>query len=132
MPTQQDIEVWRGNDEPIVFAWPDGYEGSVAVELTVWIADTLLFRVMGGGGLLIDADARRYLWYRTLDESRLIPTGSIARYELEDQSNDEVTLFFGAVTGRGGRNLDLNAAQPDGALTFNAPAQSGLQMMGWI
>lgn len=133
MPVHLDIDVWRGNDLALIpFAWPEGYSGSTAAQLTVWIGDQLLFTAEGGGGLLVDIEGRRYLWARSIDQSRQIPFGRIARYEIEDQGGGERTIFFGVVNGLGGLNLDLAAEQPEGALNFNSPAQSGLTMMGWI
>lgn len=133
MPVHIDIDIWRGNDLALIpFAWPDGYAGSTAAQLTVWIEDALLFSAEGGGALIVDLEGRRFLWACTVEQSRQIPFGRIARYEIEDQSAGERTIFFGTVIGLGGSNLDLAAPQPDGQLNFNSPAQSGLQMMGWI
>lgn len=132
MPILQDIEVWRGNDVPSVeWRWPAGYVASLDCQLTIWIGETLLLSAMTGGALIADSVERRFLWARTLQQSRLIPFGRVANYELEDKGDGERTIFAGLVNGRGGLNLDGGGGAP-GQLDFSDPANSGLLMLGWF
>ncbi len=133
MPVLVDIDVWRGNSlPPIAWDWPDGYAATVACQMTVWVAGELLFVVEGGGGLVIDAGRRRFLWDRTIEQSRAIPFGRIARYEIEDRNGSETTIFYGGINGLGGLNLDADAPEATGQLDFSNPYNSGLELDGWI
>ncbi|HWJ72605.1 MAG TPA: hypothetical protein VNX29_05490 [Kaistia sp.] len=133
MPTLVDIDVWRGNNLPPTFwPWADGYLGTADCQLTVWVGDEELFSAVNGDGLTIDPYGRQFIWERTLDQSRVIPLGRIARYELEDRAGGEATLFYGAVVGLGGLNLDGTQAGAEGALDFSLSANSGQDLDGWI
>lgn len=131
MRSQIDVIVWRGNSTPIEFLWPDGYAPSASVALTVWAGREQLLSALSGGGLVVDAPARRYLWDITVEQSRLIPLGKIAQYEIEDRSGIETTILFGWTIGQGGANDDGASPVSDGSLDFSNPQNSGLQLLGW-
>lgn len=133
MPVFRDIDVWRGNSlPPIEWAWPEGYAATVNCQLTVWRGAELLFSAEDGGGLIVDAGARRFLWDRTVAQSRLIPPGREARYEIEDKNGGETTIFAGTVNGLGGLNLDDADPEATGRLDFTNPYNSGHELDGWI
>jgi hypothetical protein len=115
-----------------VWPWPDGYAASVDCQLTIWDGETLIVQAEGGGAMVIDADNRRFLWNRTLAESRLVPLGRVALYELEDRLGGETTIFAGTVIGLGGLNLDNDEPQATGVLDFSNPYNSGNLLLGWI
>ncbi|SHF06088.1 hypothetical protein SAMN02745157_1543 [Kaistia soli DSM 19436] len=133
LPTLQDIDVWRGNNlPPIEWPWPDGYVATVDCQLTIWSGAELLIVADGGGSLIVDTVARKFIWSRTLAESRMIPFGRIAQYEIEDRDGGETTIFYGAVNGLGGLNLDSDEPQATGQLDFSSPYNSGNLLLGWV
>lgn len=134
MPVLRDIEIWRGNDRPaIVWPWPEGYTASATCRLTIWFKDAVLIDAASGGGAFeIDATARRFVWSRTVAESRMIPLGRGAAYEIEDQGSGEETIFAGVVAGLGGLNLDRDPPPPGGALDFALAQNSDQEPEGWI
>lgn len=134
MPSRIDIDVWRGNSRPAI-TWPlpaDYTLGSTEFALTIYAGDELLLSAGIGSGLYFDLAARSVIWDRSVADSRLIPLGRIARYELEDMGFGEQTVFHGSVVGLGGDNIDGPPAMPDGSLNFLSPYNSGLQLLGWI
>ncbi len=133
MPIPVDIDIWRGNDLPVVtWAWPDGYAATAACQLTIWHGDQVLLVAEGGGGLVVDTIGRRFIWARTLAESRLIPKGRVAEYEIEDRNGGETTIFYGTINGLGGLNLDNDEPQALGQLDFSNPCNSGIELDGWL
>lgn len=133
MPATIDVDVWRGNSlPPIEWAWPEGYAATVNCQLSVWVGGELLFSAQDGGGLVIDTGGRRFLWDRTLEQSRAIPLGRLARYEIEDRNGGETTIFCGVMVGLGGLNLDTDAPAATGQLDFTNPYNSGHELDGWI
>lgn len=133
MPTIVDVDIWRGNSlPPVEWPWPDGYAGTALCQLTVWVGDELIFSVDSGEGITIDPTGRRFIWERTVAQSREIPLGRIAQYELEDRAGGERTLFAGVLVGLGGLNLDDGTAQPGGSLDFSYTGNTDQELDGWI
>lgn len=135
MPIRRDVDIWRGNSLPVQrWAFPDGYEPALAeIQLTVWVGSDMLFEVSTGNGLAVDHEARVILWAITVAQSRLIPFGRFANYELEDRNGtDELTLYAGRMNGLGGSNTDTGTVEVDNSLDFSISANSGNQLLGWI
>lgn len=133
MPTRTDVTLWRGNNAPeIVWTLPDAPPEGAAFFLAVEASGRMLFaRDTPSGSLLLAGDALR--WSPSLAESRAIPQGRVARYEIEQRIGDvETTLFFGDVTGLGGVNADAGA--PAGATMLDAadPENTPLFLLGWL
>lgn len=133
MPIRQDVSLWRGNNAPaIVWTLPeDGPLGAayfLAIEAggqLVLAADTTT------GALVFDADALS--WTPGLAESRLVPPGRVARYEIEQRADGiETTIFFGSVTGLGGINTDAGSSAEPTMLDAADPENSLLLLMGWL
>lgn len=121
---QGDITVWRGANAPPVI-WellrtdiPDDQAavsddifdltGSV-VWLTVFLADEQLIALNtdDDATLTFDITTGRVSWSPTLDESRLVPRGRKADYELERRmAGAQEPLAAGFVIALGGHNLD--------------------------
>ncbi|HWJ72420.1 MAG TPA: hypothetical protein VNX29_04560 [Kaistia sp.] len=134
MPIPFDVSIWRGNDRPdAIWAWPDGYTATTNCQLTIWVRESLVLVAQGGAALIVDTVGRRFIWRRTVAESRLIPEGRVAQYEIEDHRGGEETIFYGTITGLGGLNLDED--EPDGSpgqLDFSTPLNSALELDGWL
>lgn len=133
MPIRTDVTLWRGNNAPEI-AWtlaeapPDGAAFFLAVEAG---GRTLFTRDTPSGSLLLAGSTLS--WSPSLAESRAIPPGRVARYEIEQRVGDvETTLFFGDVTGLGGVNADAGA--PAGATMLDAadPENIPLFLLGWL
>ena len=132
MPIYRDIEVWRGSSlPPVAWDWPQGYAGSIDCQLTVWVGATLLLTA-SGGRLVADAGGRRTLWDLTSADSRMIPLGRIARYEIEERHGGERTIWAGTVIGLGGDNLDGPDPAPTGMLDYGNPYDSAIDLDGWM
>jgi hypothetical protein len=132
--TLTDITVWRGNTRPaVVWQLPEDLDlGTKLFVLTIWVADALILEVDTTGRLYLDEATRRLAWDRTLAQSRAMPLGRLARYELEHRSFGEETLFHGAVVGLGGDNTDGEEPSGTGALDFFNPFNTGFRLLGWI
>lgn len=132
MPVQQDIEVWRGNSRPVVILpFPDGYVPApgATYQMVVSIGTTA---ILVSGVVLVDAIARQFRWPLSTSDSRLIPLGTVASYELEERSRyGEETVLSGFVIGAGGANFDVPL--PVGSrLNWTDPGNRQWRMMGWI
>lgn len=112
MPTKSDLTIWRGNNSPpVVWQYPAGFDltGSEIV-LTVTANGAAILDLRSANSELdIDIGARTVTWPITVAQSRLIPLGSFARYELERRvpAGEERTYCYGTVTGKGGDNSDV-------------------------
>ena len=136
MPVRDDKSIWRGNNAPaLVWIIPDGVpiSGS-AFFLTIGTNGTVLIaKDTTSGTLLLDPDTRRLEWDYSTAESRLIPEGQIAEFEIERRSGGvEITELYGFMTGLGGLNTDAGASTGGPSLDFSNPDNSNQLMMGWI
>jgi hypothetical protein len=111
MPASKDISIWRGNTEtfPVEVKARAGAT-IVAVNLT---GSTLQFRAQWDGGSLIkdlditDAALGLAELRLTASETRSIPQGSAARYEIERRvGSEQKTILYGRLVASGGLNLD--------------------------
>ncbi|MHB2205059.1 hypothetical protein [Methylobacterium sp. CM6257] len=110
MSSPADITIRRGTNKPDR-AWrfqnKDGtvFDGTGSeFVLTISRGSKVLIRkdTSAGGGLSYDVDAGRLLWVRTLAESRLIPLGRVAQYEIERRiASNQSTILSGFVIGEG-------------------------------
>jgi len=128
------MSIWRGNSAPpLVWALPDDIPitGSDFF-LTIGVSGSvLLSRDTASGTLTLNSALRQLEWDYSAAESRLIPEGQIARYEIERHAGSvEITEIYGPLTGLGGLNPDASPGMP-AELDFSNPDNSGQQMMGW-
>lgn len=134
MPTRHDVSLWRGNSAPpIVWTLPEDLAPGAAFFLAVE-ADgrILLSHDTPAGTLVLNAEAGTLTWSPGPAETRLVPEGRVARYELELRAGGvETTLFFGAMTGLGGANLDGEPLSP-AALDGSEPGNSPSLLSGWL
>ncbi|MBZ9937351.1 hypothetical protein LB518_13685 [Mesorhizobium sp. BR1-1-16] len=135
MPLRVDLSIWRGNNGPaLIWTLPDEVPlADSAFFLTVAAAGTLLLaRDTTSGTLVLDAEARQLRLDYTTAESRLIPPGQIAEYEIERRNAGlEITELYGFLAGLGGLNADEDASNGV-QLDFSNPDNSNLQLLGWI
>jgi hypothetical protein len=111
MPTQKDITIWRGNTETIPVELKTRVGATVeAVNLA---GSTLHFRAEWVGGFLtkdleITNTALGLANLRlTKTETRDVPQGSHARYEIERRLGaDQKTILYGRLVASGGINTD--------------------------
>jgi hypothetical protein len=135
MPTRTDISIWRGNNTPaIVWLLPGPVPDGASYHLTA-IAGGRAILELGSeaGALAIGADPARLEWTPTLAQSRAVPAGRVAQYEIEERIGAvEATLFAGSISGLGGVNADAGA--PIGATFLDAedPENISLFLLGWI
>ncbi|MEZ0252621.1 MAG: hypothetical protein ACAH20_16940 [Methylobacteriaceae bacterium] len=109
-----DFTVRRGNNNPAMI-WalqdeegePFPVEGRSLVLTIVWRDGSLTKESVANDGLSVDAATSQVTWTPTIGESRSIPPGRRARYELECRTGaEQVTIAAGSVTGAGGLNSD--------------------------
>ena len=135
MPLHVDMSIWRGNNAPaLTWTLPDTVPlTDSAFYLTIGAAGTILLtKDTIGGTLVLNTSTRQLSFSYTTAESRLIPAGQIAEYEIERHTDGvEITEIYGFMTGLGGLNTDETPGT-GGALDFSAPENSNLQLMGWI
>ncbi|HWJ76441.1 MAG TPA: hypothetical protein VNX29_25020 [Kaistia sp.] len=135
MPLRVDLSIWRGNNAPaLIWTLPDEIPiTGAAFFLTVAAAGTLLLaRDTTSGTLALDAVTRQLRLDYTTAESRLIPAGQIAEYEIERRNAGlEITELYGFMTGLGGLNTDASPGEGS-SLDFSNADNSNLQLMGWI
>lgn len=134
MPVRNDKVIWRGNTAPpLEWTIPDGVPilGSSFVLTIGTDAGVLIAKETTNGTLLFDSENRRLAWTYTAAESRLIPEGQIAQFEIERHSDGaKITEIYGFVSGLGGLNAD---AEPAGfSLDPSKTDMSSQMMMGWI
>ena len=135
MPIRADMSIWRGNNAPpLVWTIPEGVPitGS-AFYLTIGASGALLVaKDTVSGSLVLNSSLRELRWTYSTAESRLIPAGQIAEYEIERRADGiEITELYGFMTGLGGLNTDASPAEGS-SLDFSNPDNSNLQLMGWI
>jgi len=135
MPTRTDISIWRGNNAPaIVWQLPDPAPEGALYRLAAIAGGRALFEFDSAAGTLaLHADPDRLEWTPTLAQSRAVPAGRVARYEIEQRVGEtETTLFFGAITGLGGANADAGAPFGSTSLDAEDPENIPLFLLGWI
>jgi hypothetical protein len=114
-PARVDFDLWRGNNVPPL-TWgmeddgggPVPFAGSVfSLRVSVRGATVLSKRSDAGDGLLADPATSELTWTPTLAESRLVPAGRRATYEIERHiGGSQETWVVGSITGKGGFNDD--------------------------
>ena len=110
----QDLEVWKGNDWSQTFAFVDGT--GAALDLT---GSSLVFRATAPGmttlrksspssGITIPTPANgQAVVTMSIAETRLLPLGMVALYEIEFRSaGTQTTLVAGRINALGGVNDD--------------------------
>lgn len=135
MPTRTDISIWRGNNAPaIVWQLPDPAPEGAVFHLVARVGGALLLELGSEAGTLaFQADPDRLEWTPTLAQSRAVPAGRIAQYEIEQRVGEtETTLFFGSITGLGGANADAGAPFGSTSLDAEDPENIPLFLLGWI
>lgn len=111
MPTTKDINIWRGNTETLPIAVKIRAGATMTpVNLT---GSTLQFRAQWEGGSLAKdiqiTDAALGLAELVLStaETRGVPQGNTARYEIERRvGSEEKTIAYGRLIASGGINTD--------------------------
>lgn len=115
MPSRSDIDVWRGNTLSVVFQLNRDAQGT-PLPLS---GSTFVFRVLDGETELLrkaspsdelsvptPSDGKVLLSLAPAD-TRALPLGMLARYELERRvSSEETTVAFGFLNVAGGVNDD--------------------------
>ena len=129
------MSIWRGNNAPaLTWTLPEGVpiSGS-SFFLTIGAAGSLLLaKDTASGTLLLNPATRELRFGYTTAESRLIPPGQIAEYEIERRNaGTEITELYGFMSGLGGLNADEDAGAGS-LLDFSNPDNSNLQLLGWI
>lgn len=107
------IRIWRGATRPVGWRLKDGngdlfdLTGS-SFQLSIAAAGVVLIaKNSDADGLAIDISGATVTWTPSLAESRLIPLGRVASYELERRigATQEI-VAWGSVEGLGGINAD--------------------------
>ena len=120
-----DITIWRGANVPAVvwqFLKNDIPDDQTAVPGDLFdLTGSTLFLTIGrdtefmisanstiGGGLVLDTAASTLTWNPVLADTRTLPSGRIARYEIERRfaNNSQEPLAMGFVLVTGGLNSD--------------------------
>jgi hypothetical protein len=125
MPTYAPWPVWAGNNEPYVWTLVDQTSGDridltgVEVRLLIrWPGAELLLSTLPGQGIALLDQAEpttrgMFSVALTNAQSRALPAGAIAQYEIELRGylapSNEGTKVYGPVIVQGGNN-------PDGAI----------------
>ena len=108
------IRIWRGATRPVGWRFKDG-DGNLfdltgsSCRLSIAAAGVVLIAKNSEStdGLAIDVPGATVTWTPTLAESRLIPLGRVASYELERRiGSAQEILAWGPVEGLGGVNAD--------------------------
>jgi hypothetical protein len=120
-PAKYDFKVWRGTAGPtqgIVFRLLTKDENDVQsvvpyqdVRLSIFKGNkTLIQRLTLENGRLQETDeyAGEIMWAPTAAETRLVPLGNKATYEIEvwNGPDTEIVYLYGAIEGLGGINDD--------------------------
>ena len=134
MPIRQDLALWRGNNAPgLVWTLPAGAPPGAGYVLTIAAGGRIIATADSmAGSLVLDAGAGTLAWSPGLAESRAVPAGRIATYEIEQRAEGaETTIIFGTLAGLGGLNLDAVATWPT-SLDGSEPDNSPLLLLGWL
>ena len=108
------IRIWRGATRPVGWRLKDG-DGNLfdltgsTFQLSIAAAGIVLIAKSSDAadGLAIDVPGATVTWTPTLAESRLIPLGRVASYELERRiGTAQEIVAWGLVEGLGGINAD--------------------------
>jgi hypothetical protein len=108
------IRIWRGATRPVAWRLQTG-DGNLfdltgsTFRLSVAAAGVVLIAKdsEASDGLVIDVSQATVTWTPSLVESRLIPLGRLASYELERRiGDDQEIVAWGQVEGLGGINAD--------------------------
>ena len=108
------IRIWRGATRPVAWRLKDG-DGNLfdltgsTFQLSIAAAGVVLItkNSSNADGLAIDVPGATVTWTPSLAESRLIPLGRVASYELERRIGAaQEIVAWGSVEGLGGINAD--------------------------
>jgi hypothetical protein len=124
IPATYDFTIWRGTAGPTqgLKVQLKAYDTDGVtlvnipyqdVRLSIYKRSTLIQRLTLSGGRLTESDIvnAEIEWAPTNEETRLIPKGAKATYELEVWNGDtEIVYLTGTITGAGGINDDENEA----------------------
>jgi hypothetical protein len=109
---ETDFEIRRGNNTPVTWEFVDAQGAAqdlagATFVLTVAWRGALIVKDSSDPGLEVRAETGEVVWTPSLSESRMIPVGRVARYELEWRSGGKQrTWASGTVTGVGGLGGD--------------------------
>jgi predicted pyridoxine 5'-phosphate oxidase superfamily flavin-nucleotide-binding protein len=113
-----DLSIWRGNNPPIAWRFRNADQTLFDVSGSRFVMDISIRSVSRfrkdtdvNDNFVVDAAASTLTWAITVAESRLIPEGRIADYEIERWiGNEQLTLISGKLIGLGGKNFDVAAS----------------------
>jgi hypothetical protein len=107
------ISIWRGTTRPIGWRFKDAAGALFDITGSTFLLSisargaVIITKTSGEAGFVMDVPASTVTWTPTVDESRLIPEGAIASYELERRiSGGQEILVSGPIEGMGGINAD--------------------------
>lgn len=111
-PPRQVLDIWKGNTfrQEFVLKSKQG-DVSTPIDLT---GSTIILTVTGGLDSFIkvfndlpDAANGKFEIYLTVEETRLLPIGQVAKYEIERQIGlEQKTLLCGSLNVGGWNNVD--------------------------
>ncbi|HEX2554260.1 MAG TPA: hypothetical protein VHL98_11190 [Microvirga sp.] len=103
-----DFSLHRGTNEPVVeWEFPPSFDVDVGWELSVSWRGGSLRATSEEGGLVIDLGERVVRWAYTVAQTRLLPLGRVATYELERRTDTGQRVYAtGHITVTGGLNRD--------------------------
>lgn len=109
MATVLDFSLHRGTNEPVVeWAFPPSFDVDEEWELSVSWRGGSLRASSEDGGLVVDLSERLVRWAYAAADTRLLPLGRVATYELERRTDagGERVYAEGHITVAGGLNRD--------------------------
>lgn len=108
MPGQYNLDVWKGNTLSVTFGFKT--DDTTPLDLT---GSTLDFRAIWAGGeirknLTVATPANgEAVLALTVEETRELPDGAIAKYEIERRiGGAQTTLVYGTIVATGWANAD--------------------------
>lgn len=116
MPSRSDIDVWKGNTLSRIFRLKS--DATTPIDLT---GSTFIFRVVDKSNELVryssaDGDELgvptpangEVVLLMPVSDTRLLPDGSVARYELERRvGSEQTTILYGMLNVEGWANDDV-------------------------
>jgi hypothetical protein len=109
-----DFMIWRGNSYAMA-RWqflqdaetPLDLTGSEMVMRATWSGGSVRLTTASAANLVMDAEEGTLTWTPSITESRSIPEGRVAKYEIERRiGGEQRTLVQGYFVGVGGVNDD--------------------------
>lgn len=115
MPASYNMPIWRGNNSPVAWRFKnaDGslfdLTGSRLILTIFWRGQRKITKDSSvDAAFVVDLVTSIATWTPTVAETRSIPLGSLAEYELERWIGaEQKTLVAGNVMAQGGKNIDV-------------------------